>query len=158
MYATGWCPRGVQISLHIRRGGGVFQSKLWSSQIWSLPFGGGGYFGVNFGHLKSEVFHWGGGLFQSKLWSSQIWSFPWGGGYFGVNFGHLKSEVFHWGGGAFWSEVPESPFLENLDKNFLFEVNCTETCLCITDSLSHTTYVETNQIFNWLVLSHRVFD
>ena len=80
-----------------------------------------GYFRVNFGHLKSEVFHWGGG-------------------YLGVNFGHLKSEVFHFlGREAFWSEIPKSPFLENLDKNLLFEVNCTQTCLCITDSLSHTT-------------------
>ena len=68
-----------------------------------------------------------------------------GGWYFGVNFGHLKSEVFHLGGrGAFWSEIPERGFLENLAKNLLFEVNGTETCLCITDSLSHTTYVETN--------------
>ena len=93
--------------------------------------GGGlwGYFGVNFGHLKSEVFQNGGG------------------GYFEVNFGHLKSKVFRkGGGGAFWSEIPKSPFLENLDKNLLFEVNCTQTCLCITDSLSHTTYVETNDI------------
>ena len=67
-----------------------------------------------------------------------------GGWYFGVNFGHPKSEVFHWGGaggGAFWSEIPERGFLENLDKNLLFEVNGTETCLCITGSLS---YVETN--------------
>ena len=49
----------------------------------------GGYSGVNFGYLKSEVFHWGGGIleytlvisnlkffigdvFRSKLWSSQI--------------------------------------------------------------------------------------
>ena len=39
---------------------------------------GGGYFGVNFGHLKSEVFLWG--VFWSKLWSSQIQSFPLGGG------------------------------------------------------------------------------
>ena len=49
------------------------------------------------------------------------------------------------GGGAVWSEIPERGFLENLDKNLLFEVNCTETCLCITDSLSHTTYVETKK-------------
>ena len=69
----------------------------------------------------------------------------WGRGYSGVNFGNLKSEVFHWGGGALWSEIPERGFLENLGKNLLFEVNCTETCLCITDSLSHTTYVETNK-------------
>ena len=27
----------------------------------SKPMGAGGYFGVNFGHLKSDVFHWGGG-------------------------------------------------------------------------------------------------
>ena len=76
-------PRGIQISLHIPSPG--LQAFL-----------GGGYFGVNFGHLKSEVFHlWG--VFRSKLWSSQIWSFPLGG-YFGVNFGHCKSEVFHLGG------------------------------------------------------------
>ena len=73
-----------------------------------------------------------------------------GGGDFGVNFGHLISEVSEMGGEgegvqAFWSEIPKSPFLKNLDKNLLFEVNCTQTCLCITDSLSHTTYVETNK-------------
>ena len=122
-------------------GRGVFQSKLWSSQIWSFSFGGGfrsklwssqiwsfslggGYFRVNFGYLKSEVFHWGG-LFRSKLWSSQIWSFSLGGGLFGLKF--LKA-----------------PFLSGeFGQKWLFEVNCTQTCLCITDSLSHTTYVET---------------
>ena len=43
---------------------------------------GGGYSGVNFGHLKCKVFHFlGGGVFWSKLWSSQIWSFSfWRGG------------------------------------------------------------------------------
>ena len=46
--------------------------------ISNLKFFIGGHSGVNFGHLKSEVFHWGGG-------------------YSRVNFGHLKSEVFHWG-------------------------------------------------------------
>ena len=50
--------------------------------------GGGGYFGVNFGHLKSEVFRNAGG------------------GDFGVNFGHLKSEVFrNAGGGGFRSKL-----------------------------------------------------
>ena len=68
----------------------------------NLKFSMGGYFGVNSGHLKSEVFHFGGG-----------------GGYFGVNFGHLKSEVFHFGGGgAFQSEIPQRGFLENLNTNF----------------------------------------
>ena len=39
--------------------GGLFRSKLWSSQIWSFPKWGG-YSGVNFGHPKSEVFRNGG--------------------------------------------------------------------------------------------------
>ena len=50
-----------------------------------FPKWGGGYSGVNFGHLKSEVFQNGGV-----------------GGYSGVNFGHLKSEVFRNGGGGWW--------------------------------------------------------
>ena len=58
------------------------------SNLKFFIFGGvGGYSGVNFGDLKSEVFHLGG--------------------YSGVNFGHLKSEVFHFGGGVgvFWSKL-----------------------------------------------------
>ena len=95
---------------------------LGLSDNFQLVVVGGGYFGVNFGHPKSEVFRngggvfwsklwwsqiwsfpkWGGGVFQSKLWWSQIWSFPkwWGGGYSGVNFGDPKSEVFQNGGGG----------------------------------------------------------
>ena len=48
--------------------GGVFQSKLWSSQIWSF-LKWGGYSGVNFGHPKSEVFQngGGGGGFRSSI-------------------------------------------------------------------------------------------
>ena len=86
-------------------------------------------FGVNFGHLKSNVFQNGGG-----------------GGYFGVNFGHLKSEVFQNGGRgwAFWSEIPERGFLENLDKNLLFE-ECVQECACASQTVSHTTYVETKK-------------
>ena len=77
----------INISLHIR--------KLPIATLGE----GGGYSGVNFGHLKSEVFHLGG--------------------YSGVNFGHLKSEVFHFGGrGALWSEIPERGSLKNLDTNF----------------------------------------
>ena len=60
-------------------GGGYFRVNFGHLKSEVFHLGGGGYFGVNFGHLKSEVFHWGGG-------------------YFRVNFGHLKSEVFHWGG------------------------------------------------------------
>ena len=54
-----WYPRGLQISLHIRSQGLQDYDR------------GRGYFGVNFGHLKSEVFQ-KGGVFWSKLWSSQI--------------------------------------------------------------------------------------
>ena len=84
--------------------------------ISNLKFfmGGWGHSGVNFGHLKSEVFHLGGG-------------------YSGVNFGHLKSEVFHWGGGAFWSEIPQRGFLENLDKKLLFS----QKPACASQIVSH---------------------
>ena len=85
-----------------------------------------GYSGVNFGHLKSEVFRNGVGG---------------GVGYSGVNFGHLKSEVFRNGGGAFWSEIPE--ISGKFGQKFTVQP---ETCLRITDSLSHTTYVETNDV------------
>ena len=77
---------------------------------YEVFWNGGEYFGVNFGHLKYEVFLNEGGVFRSKLWSSQIWSF---------------SEMG--GGGAFWSEIPERGFLENLDKNLLFE-ECVQEC------------------------------
>ena len=73
----------------------------------------GGYSGVNFGHLKSEVFR--------------------NGGYSRVNFGHLKAEVFQNGGGAFWSEIPERGFLENLDKNLLFS----QKPACASQIVSH---------------------
>ena len=46
------------------------------------------------------------------------------------------------GGGAFWSEIPERGFLENLDKNLLFS----QKPACASQSLSHTTYVETNDV------------
>ena len=90
---------------------GVNFGHLQSEVFWN---GVGGYSGVNFGHLKSEVFR------------------NWGGGYSGVNFGHLKSEVFQ-RGGAFWSEIPERGFLENLDKNLLFS----QKRACASQIVSH---------------------
>ena len=84
---------------------------------------GGGYSGVNFGHPKSEVF-WNGGVFRSKLWSSQIWSFP------------------KWGGGGFLVWNSRKGLSGKFGQKFTVQP---ETCLCITDSLSHTTYVETNK-------------
>ena len=120
-------------------GGGGFQSKLWSSlvisnlkffifgevgcQNWKyskcqemakFQLGGGGYFRVNFGHL----------------WSSQIWSFSFsGGGCFLV-----------------WNSRKGLP--GEFGQKFTVWGMCTETCLCITGSLSHTTYVETNNMYN----------
>ena len=38
-----------------------------AKKLLNFNFRGEGYFGVNFGHLKSEVFHLGGGIFRSKL-------------------------------------------------------------------------------------------
>ena len=69
---------------------------------------------------------------------SNLKFFIWGG-YSVVNFGHLKSEVFHWGGGdgALWSEIPERGFLENLDKNLLFELTVQKPA-CASQIVSHT--------------------
>ena len=55
----------------------------------------------------------------------------------------LPKFQFSGGGGRYsGTRFQNRGVMENLDKNLLFEVNCTETCLCITDSLSH---VETKQ-------------
>ena len=40
------------------------------------------------------------------------------------------------GGGAFWYEIPERGFLENLDKNLLFE-ECVQECACASQIVSH---------------------
>ena len=108
--------------------GGVFWSKLWSSQIWSFPKWGG-VFRSKLWSSKSEVFQ-NGGVFQSKLWSSQIWSFPkWGGGVSGLQFQK----------GAFWK--------------IWTKIYCSARNLLVHhSSLSHTTYVETNKL---LVIFHR---
>ena len=83
---------------------------------------GGSNSGVNFGHLKSEVFHLAG--------------------YSGVNLVISNLKFFiKGGGGRLWSEIQERGFLENLDKNLLFE-ECVQECACA----SHTTYEETNQV------------
>ena len=113
----------INISLHIR--------KLPPATVCVCGEGGG--------ILKSNTqsakiclnFNWGGGVLKSNTQSAKIclnFNFRGGGegGYSGTKFQNRG-------------------VMENLDKNLLFEVNCTETCLCITDSLSHTTYVETNQ-------------
>ena len=68
----------------------------------------------------------GGGILKSNTQSSKIClNFNLGGG----------------GGGVFWNQIPEQGCSGEFGQKFTV---CTETCLCITDSLSHTTYVETN--------------
>ena len=144
------------------RRGGLFRSKLWSSQIWSFSKGRG-YSGVNFGHLKSEVFRNGGysgvnfGHHKSEIFRN-------GGGYSGVNFGHLKSEIFR-NQGVFWSKLWSSQIwiypkwrrgLSGLQfqKGAFWKIwtkiyclrNVYRNVVCITDSLSHTTYAETNNL------------
>ena len=102
---------------------------------------GGGYSGVNFGHPKSEVFR-NGGVFRSKHWSSQIWSFPKWGGYSGVNFGHPKSEVFR-NVGEGYSGVQ---FQKGVFWKIWTKIYCSARNLLVHhSSLSHTTYVETNE-------------
>ena len=67
---------------------------------------GGGYFGVNFGHPKSEVFQSGGEYFGVNFGHPKSEVFQKRGGYIGVNFDHPKSEVFQKrGGGLFRSKL-----------------------------------------------------
>ena len=102
---TRWYPRGVQISLHIRSPG-----------LQDYRGGGGGDFGVNFGHLKSEVFH--------------------GGWYFGVNFGHLKSEVFHWGGRLSGLKFQKAPFWRIWTKIYCLR-STVQKPACASQIVSH---------------------
>ena len=69
--------------------------------------GRGGVSGVNFGHLKSEVFqNRGGGYSGVNFGHLKCEVFRNGeGGVSGVNFGHLKSEVFRNGWGVFRSKL-----------------------------------------------------
>ena len=132
----------INISLHIRK-------------LPPATERGRGYSDLNFGQLKSEVFIWGGTLIWTLLNSNLKSSLGGGiliwtlvnsnlkssfGGYSDSNFGHLKSEVFILGGGTLVWNSREGCSGEFGQK---FTVH-TETCLCITESLSHTTYVETN--------------
>ena len=69
-----------------------------------------------------------------------------GGGYFEVKYSKCQDlPKFQFSGGGRYSgtKFKNRGVPENSGKHLLFEVNCTETCLCIIDSLSHTTYLET---------------
>ena len=51
------------------------------------------------------------------------------------------------GGGGVLNQIPEQDVLRNLSTHFALPLSGS---LCITDSLSHTTYVETKQ---WIALA-----
>ena len=89
--------------------------------------GGGGVFRIssdlNSGK-KVRVFHWGGVLGKLRSWTlGTFWIFFWGGG------------------GGFWNQIPEQGCSGEIWSKFSGSL----AGWCITDSLSHTTYVETNK-------------
>ena len=133
----------------------------------------GGYSGT-LGFGLSDNFHWGGILGHSDLdsltifiggvfWDSRIWTLTIFilGGYSGT-LGFGLSDNFHWGGGY---SVP-SYYRIGVFCGIWTKISTTPAGSCITDSLSHTTYVETNDFivrkksvhFKWmLVLTELVF-
>ena len=50
------------------------------------------------------------------------------------------------GRGLFWNQIPEQGCSGEFGQKFLETYLGSLTCWCITDSLSHTTYVETNKL------------
>ena len=52
-------------------------------------------------------------------------------------------------GGGVLNQIPQQGVLRILSRNFALPLS---GCLCITDSLSHTTYVETNELLEISVL------
>ena len=130
----------INISLHIR--------KL-------PPARGGGYSDLNFGQLKSEVHILGGGYSGVvKTQNAKIClNFNFGGGLRGEGEGVLWSSQIKTqsqdlakfqflGGGVPWFWNSREGCSGEFGQKFTVH---TETCLCITDSLSHITYVETNK-------------
>ena len=92
--------------------------------------GGGGYSESKCQDLPKFLFQGGGDILKSNTQSAKIClNFNGGGG----------------GGVVFWNQIPEQGCSGEFGQKFTV---CTETCLCITDSLSHTTYVETNEYFS----------
>ena len=107
--------------------------------ISNLKFfiGGGGYSGVNFVHLKSEVFHFWGGVYSGVNFGhlkSEVFHL---GGNSRVNFGHLKSEVFHWGrGGLSGLKFQKGTFWRIWTQILLFE-ECVHKPACTSQIVSH---------------------
>ena len=90
----------------------------------------------------------GGGVFwvRSDLNSAKKISFQFsGGGVFWVRSDLDCGKNFNFGGwggaGVFWNQIPEQGCPGEFGQKFLEAL----ACLCITDSLSHTTFVETKK-------------
>ena len=127
--------------------------KVWGEMtifIWGyseiLGFGlsdnfhflGGGI--LKFLDLDSQtIFIWGGGgvFWNSRIWT--LWQFSFLGGI--LKFSDLDSlTIFIWGWWVFWNCTSE----QGVFWGFWTKISTTPAGSCITDSLSHTTYVETN--------------
>ena len=111
-------------------------------KIGSLDFGGGilGPSDLDLGK-KLEIWIWGGILGPSDLdLGKKVGSLDFRGGYSGtLRFG--LSDNFHLGGYS----VP-SYYRIGVFCGIWTKISTTPAGSCITDSLSHTTYVETNYI------------
>ena len=149
--------------------GGLLWSQNWKYSKWqeikkwlNLNFrGGGGHSGgmvlwsQNWKYSKCQEiakFQWGGGggVVKSKLKVPKFQFFSGGGGV--VSSQNSKCQNFNFSGGGGDSVLPHS---RNFEPKFTVQP---ETCLCITDSLSHTTYAETNKfkISYWYMVVHCV--
>ena len=125
------------------------QTETPTSNSWE---GGGGVLKSNTQSAKICLnFNWGGGVLKSNTKSGKIclnFNF-WGGGG-----GVLKSNTqsakicLHFnffGEGVLWNQIPEQGCSGEFGpKIYCLRSTVQETCLCITDSLPHATYVETN--------------
>ena len=92
---------------------------------------------------KVRVFHLGGvlGKLRCELRKERFFIFR-GGGVFWVR-PHLDSGNNFNLGGVFWNQIPEQGCFGEIWSKFSGSL----AGWCITDSLSHTTYVETNNIY-----------
>ena len=93
-----------------------------------FPIGGGVFWDTS--DLDSmTIFKWGGGVFWDTSDLDSMTIFIWEGGILG-HLGFGLYDNFHWGGVfcGVWTKISTTP-----------------AGSCITDSLSHTTYVETNK-------------
>ena len=132
-------------------GGEVF----WDTWIWTLwQFSFWGRYSGTLGFGLSDNFHFGGVFWDIRIWT--LWQFSFGGGILGHSdldsltifilggysgtLGFGLSDNFHLGGGY---SVP-SYYRIGVFCGIWTKISTTPAGSCITDSLSHTTYVETN--------------